>query len=101
MNLEIPLFWHYPHYSNPGGTPYGAIREGDWKLIEWFEGGPLELYNIRQDIGETNNLAAQYRDKVTELHQELVAWRQDVGALMPTPSAGSVPGKSPNINRAK
>ena len=38
------LFWHYPHYANQGGAPYGAIREGDWKLIEWYEDGALELY---------------------------------------------------------
>ena len=52
------LFWHFPHYTNQGGRPAGAIREGDWKLVEQFEDGSLELYNLAQDIGEENNLAA-------------------------------------------
>ena len=81
-----PLFWHYPHYSNQGGAPNGVIRDGDWKLIEWYEDGALELYNITEDIGERNNLTAQHPDKVKELHGMLIAWRKEVGALMPTPN---------------
>ena len=81
-----PLFWHYPHYANQGGPPCGTIRAGDWKLIEWYEDGALELYNIAQDIGEKNNLAAQQPDKVKELHAKLIDWRKEVGALMPTPN---------------
>src|SRR5205823_922128 len=61
-----PLYWHYPHYGNQGGAPYGAIRDGDWKLIEWYEDGALELYDIPQDIGEKNNLGAQHPDKAKE-----------------------------------
>ncbi len=81
-----PLFWHYPHYHGSGSMPNGAMRDGDWKLIEWFEDGALELYNIRQDLGETKNLAEQEPAKVKELHAQLLAWRKDVGALMPTPN---------------
>jgi arylsulfatase A-like enzyme len=88
-----PLFWHYPHYGNQGGAPYGAIRDGDWKLIEWYEDSALELYNLAQDIGEKNNLATQQPDKVKELHAKLIAWRKDVGALMPTPNPDFKPGK--------
>ena len=62
-----PLYWHYPHYGNQGGAPHGAIRDGDWKLIEWFEDGALELYNIPQDIGEKTNLAAQQPAKAAAL----------------------------------
>ena len=80
------LFWHYPHYGNQGGAPCGAIRDGDWKLIEWFEDGRLELFNLRRDLSETKNLAAKYPDKVKELHARLMAWRKDVGALLPTPN---------------
>jgi len=80
------LFWHYPHYSNQGGTPHGAIRDGDWKLIEWYEDGALELYHIPQDLGEQNNLATQQPKQVKALHEKLIAWRQEVGALMPTPN---------------
>jgi arylsulfatase A-like enzyme len=78
-----PLFWHYPHYGNQGGAPGGAVRFGDWKLIEWYEDGMLELFNLKTDIGETNNLAAENPDKVRELQQKLVQWRSEVGAIMP------------------
>ena len=61
-----PLFWHYPHYGNQGGAPNGTIRDGDWKLIEWYEDGALELYNIPQDISEQHNLATEQPDKVKE-----------------------------------
>jgi arylsulfatase A-like enzyme len=79
-----PLFWHYPHYHGSGSMPNGAIRDGDWKLIEWFEDGSLELYNLAQDLSEQHNLAAQQPAKVEELHAKLVGWRKQVGALMPT-----------------
>jgi len=86
LDREKPLFWHYPHYSNQGGSPHGAIREGDWKLIEWYEDGKLELYNIPQDIGEKNDLAARHPDKAASLRAKLIDWRKEVGALMPTPN---------------
>jgi arylsulfatase A-like enzyme len=86
MQRGKPLFWHYPHYGNQGGAPHGAIRDGDWKLIEWYEDGALELYNIPQDMSEKENLAARQPDKVKELHSKLLAWRKEVGAVMPTPN---------------
>jgi arylsulfatase A-like enzyme len=89
MQRGKPLFWHYPHYANQGGAPNGVIRDGDWKLIEWYEDGSLELYNVPQDISEKNNLAAQQPEKVKELHAKLIAWRKEVGALMPTPNLGA------------
>ena len=56
-----PMYWHYPHYGNQGGSPGSAVRDGDWKLIEWFEEGrELKLYNLKADIGEKKNLAAKY-----------------------------------------
>ena len=79
-----PVFWHYPHYGNQGGFPGGAVRDGDWKLIERYEDGRLELYNLSADLSETTNLAARLPDKAKELHAKLAAWRKDVGALMPT-----------------
>ena len=88
-----PLFWHYPHYGNQGGAPHGAIRDGDWKLIEWFEDGALELFNLAQDVSEKQNLAAQNPAKVKELHAKLLAWRKDVGALLPTPNPDYKPAK--------
>ncbi len=96
-----PLFWHYPHYANQGGAPNGAIRDGDWKLIEWYEDGELELYNLPQDIGEKNNLATQQPEKVKELHAKLIAWRGEVGAVMPTPNPDFDPDKKPAAAKGK
>lgn len=85
------LYWHYPHYQlyqQQGTSPYGAIRSGDFKLIEFFDDMRVELYNLRDDIGEQHNLAAQMPQKVDELRARLHAWRKDVGAQMPTPNPG-------------
>ncbi|HOX55605.1 MAG TPA: sulfatase [Candidatus Paceibacterota bacterium] len=83
------IFWHFPGYLGAGvgswrTTPAGAIRSGDWKLQEYFEDGHLELYNLREDLSQTNNLAAKLPDKAEELHARLTAWRQAVDAPMPT-----------------
>jgi arylsulfatase A-like enzyme len=85
VSRAAPLFWHYPHYSNQGGPPGGAVRAGDWKLIEWYEDGGIELFNLRDDPAEKTSLAAAQPDKVNELRSKLVAFRSDVGALMPVP----------------
>ena len=80
------LFWHYPHYHPGGATPYSAIRKGDYRLIEFFEDGHKELYNLAEDIGETRDLASVLPDKVRELSKELENWRKDVNAQMPQPN---------------
>ncbi len=82
------IYQHFPGYlgSGPGlwrTTPVGTVQSGDWKLLEFFEDHHLELYNLKQDIGEKNNLAEKMPDKVKELQTEMVAWRKDVGAKMP------------------
>ncbi len=86
------IYWHYPHYSNQGGRPGGAVRAGDFKLIEFYEDGKLELYNLRDDIGEKTDLAARMPEKTKELHQMLVDWRKSVDAQMPTPNPDYKPG---------
>jgi arylsulfatase A-like enzyme len=78
------LYWHYPHYHPGGATPYSAIRLGDYRLVEFFEDGHTELYNLRADIGETKDLAKEEPGLAKNLHAKLVAWRQAVGAQMPT-----------------
>ena len=80
------LYWHYPHYSPQGGAPSGAVREGDYKLIEFFEDSRLELYNLRQDIGEKHDLAAQMPDLAARLRKMLHDWRKTVDARMPRPN---------------
>ena len=83
---ERPLFWHYPHYGNQGGAPFGAVRLGDLKLIEWFEDDRVELFDLRDDPGETRNLAADRPEGATALRQRLRDWRASVNARMPTPN---------------
>jgi arylsulfatase A-like enzyme len=81
-----PIFWHYPHYSNQGGTPACSMRHSDWKLIEFFEDNHLELYNLREDISEQNDLAAERSGLATELHEQLAAWRREIEAKIPEPN---------------
>jgi arylsulfatase A-like enzyme len=80
------LYWHYPHYSNQGGRPCGAIRRRDYKLIEFYEDGNLELYNLRDDVTEQQDLSNKLPEKTAELRAALHAWRQSVAAQMPTPN---------------
>lgn len=80
------LFWHYPHYSNQGGKPSGAIRMGDFKLIENYEDGSLELYDLKSDISEQNNLTQKMPQKTLELEGKLDQWRRATGAQMPEPN---------------
>ncbi len=89
LNLR-PLFWHYPHYGNQGGAPGGAVRDGDWKLIEWDEDGRIELYNLREDIGEKHNLADKHPDRASQLHNLLKNWRNEVQATRPSPNPAYV-----------
>ena len=81
---ERPLFWHYPHYSNQGGAPNGAVRLGEWKLIEWYEDMRVELYNLKLDVSEKKNLAFDKPELVNSLRNRLHEWRQEVNAQMPT-----------------
>jgi arylsulfatase A-like enzyme len=84
---ERPLFWHYPHYSGGlGGRPSGAVRSGDYKLIEFYEDNRVELYNLKNDISEKSDLAKSQPEKAEELKQLLHQWRKDVGAQMPFPN---------------
>jgi arylsulfatase A-like enzyme len=92
MNRDA-LYWHYPHYANQGGKPGGAVREGDRKLIEWYEDGALELYDLRNDPTESTNLAAREPAAAARLRQRLAAWRASVDAQMPTPNPDYVPPK--------
>lgn len=78
------LFWHYPHYHSCGATPHSAIRSGDWRLIEFFEDHHLELYDLKNDIGETKNLAKSNPDLANTLRTKLHAWRTSVDAQLPS-----------------
>jgi arylsulfatase A-like enzyme len=80
------IFWHYPHYGNQGGTPGSSVRDGDWKLIEFFEDNRLELYNLREDESESNNLADREPQVRDRLHSLLRQWRDRMNAKYPTPN---------------
>lgn len=79
---ERPLFWHYPHYSNQGVEPGSAIRLGKYKLIDNFETGKQELYDLEKDISETTDISSYNYDKTTELYKLLVEWRKSTDARM-------------------
>jgi arylsulfatase A-like enzyme len=100
---ERPLFWHYPHYSNQGGGPGGVVRLGNYKLIEWFEDMRVELFDLRDDLSERRNLAAQMPEKTAALRQLLHEWRQNVHADMPTPNPDYDPAavKPPQKKKGK
>lgn len=80
------IFWHYPHYGNQGGTPGSSLRYGDYELIKFFEDGTLELYNLREDIGEAHDLAPTNLDLVAQLHDLLAAWKEQVESMIPEPN---------------
>lgn len=77
------IFWHYPLYLTGRASPASAIRKGDWKLIEYFEDGRLELYNVRTDDSESSNMAAEAPKTARDLHKRLVAWRRATNAVEP------------------
>lgn len=85
------LFWHYPHYSNQGGKPSGAIRSGDYKLLEFYEDGRWELYNLKEDLNERNNLAEKRPKQAAALQARLDAWRRATQAQMMLPNPAHKP----------
>lgn len=95
------IYQHFPGYLGAGKgnwrtTPVGLIQSGDWKLMEFYEDGRLELYDLGKDPSESNNLAASQPDMTKELHEKLKTWRTEVGAKMPGPNSGAPeegPGK--------
>jgi arylsulfatase A-like enzyme len=100
------VYAHFPGYLEGGGpgswrtTPAGSIRAGDFKLLEFFEDGRLELYNLKEDLGEKTNLADKLPDKTRELHAKLVAWRKSVEAPMPElKKAAPAPGRQNDQQR--
>ncbi len=85
------IYQHFPGYLGAGAgtwrtTPVGLIQAGEWKLMEFFEDGHLELYNLKADLGEQKNLAAEMPDKTKDLHAKMLAWREAVKAPMPAPN---------------
>lgn len=87
------LYWHFPHYSNQGGQPGHAIRSGDWKLIQFFEDQRLELYNLRDDVGERRNLAKKEAARAKRMLARLEEISRDCRANLPAANPGYDPAK--------
>jgi arylsulfatase A-like enzyme len=88
------IFWHFPHYSNHGmQSPGGAIRCGDYKLLEYYENNTVQLFNLKTDIGEQHDLSGSEPEKVNELRSMLHKWREDVNAQMMPPNPEYLPVK--------
>jgi len=84
---RAPIYWHFPHYSNHGmQSPGGAVRDGDYKLLEYFENGTVQLFNLVSDIGEQNDLSKIKVQKTKELTEKLQRWRKEVDAQMMKPN---------------
>ncbi|MES2597993.1 MAG: sulfatase [Verrucomicrobiota bacterium] len=96
-----PFYWHYPHYHGSTWAPGGAMREGDWKLIEFFDEGTAELYNLKADISETQNLAATNPERLKSMQSKLAAWRGETGAYMPLPGETPVSDKPKKKGKRK
>lgn len=79
------LYWHYPHYHGSTWTPGASIRDGDWKLIEFYHYGNTELYNLAKDPGEQHDLSKSQAGKTKELLAKLHAWQKQMKAKMPQP----------------
>jgi len=94
------LYWHYPHYHHLGYAPSGAIRAGDYKLIEWYEESILglkkqvSLFNVANDIGELHDLAGEMPEKAQELRQMLYDWRRSIDAQEMTPNPNYDPARA-------
>lgn len=93
------LYWHLPHYHH--STPAGAIREGNWKLIEFFETGERELYDLAADPSEKRNLAPQEPERTTKMQVAMKAWRTRVGARMPEPNPNHDPTRASQLGKGR
>jgi arylsulfatase A-like enzyme len=83
------LYWHYPHYHGSTWAPGSALRDGDWKLVENFHYGTVELFNLRDDLGETRDLAKTNPEVTAQLLAKLHAWQKSVNAIIPGPNTES------------
>jgi arylsulfatase A len=87
------LFWHFPHYTNQGSRPSGAMRDDNWMLIEFYDDPAVELYDLTIDVRETSNVAARHPDRVTTMRAALAAWRREINAQENRPNPDFVPAK--------
>ena len=89
------LHFHYPHYYSTT-TPVSAVRSRDWKLLEYYEDNRVELFNLKEDLGESTDLANQHPERTSQLREQLQRWRDEVGAHEPTPNPSFRPRRPGN-----
>ena len=82
------LYWHYPHYSNQGGKPSSAIRDGNYKLIYYYEDDQLELYDLQQDSGEKNNIISTKKALAEKMKLDLFRWLHATNSSFPKKNPG-------------
>jgi arylsulfatase A-like enzyme len=99
--LERKLFWHYPHYHAGGDGPYSAVRDDQYRLIEFHEDDRVRLYDLDQDIGETRDLSNKLPEKTAALRAALGEWRAQIGAQMPTPNPDYDPSRATQVGKRK
>lgn len=87
------LFWHFPHYTNQGSRPSGAMRDGNWMMVEYYDDEKAELYDLQADAGEARDLAASQPERVRQMRAALAAWRKEVKAQENTPNPDADPAK--------
>lgn len=78
-----PIFFHFPHFSGQGARPAGAVRDGKWKMVQNYETGGTELFNLQEDIGEEKDLSLIHSDKSKELFTKFKHWLKDINANLP------------------
>ena len=84
------IYWHFPHYSNHGWqSPSGAIRLGKYKLIEYFENGTVQLFDLENDLGEQRDLSKENPETTQKMLNMLQSWRQQTDAKMPYPKTAT------------
>ena len=82
------FFWHIPHYTNQGSRPAGAVRDGRWKLVEHYDSGQVELFDLDADVSESRDLSKAEAERTAALRQRLREWRASVAAQENTPNPG-------------
>jgi arylsulfatase A len=87
------FFWHFPHYTNQGSRPTGAVRDGQWMLVEYYDDPKAELYDLGTDIREQHDVAARQPERVVQMRAALAAWRQEVGAQSNRPNPQYSPAR--------
>lgn len=88
-----PFFWHFPHYTNQGSRPSGAMRDGDWMLVEYYDDAQVELYHLGKDLGEARNVAAEEPARTATMRAALTAWRKSINAQENQPNPHFDPAK--------